>query len=414
MKIISFYTINSPYEDEIKNLERSCLKFGYDLIKIKRQTQGNWEVNCAMKPGAIIEAMEQVADDEICMYLDADAVIVAPIKYALHNSFGVHLLKGKVLSGTIMMRKNKQCMDILEEWDAKAFLDPYIWDQETLQEVLKNHTFDNLPRTLCKIFDHAEEPLAMVVHNQASRRFKKFMENKVEIPKKIGKSRIVINADGSVNILRHDLEAEKWLNAHMIKMGNELRWRPRVDALNLSNLDLGGEHAYVIGKGPSLDKLKPKHFTNPDSPVICINESVHKIEELGLPNPIYSVVQDAWLRGTCVPKKYDTTAIVSINIKNYYEGVNKIFTFTNHQILPKGTMNITVNIAICILKNKGFKSVTFMAFDAAMNGELEYAKSIGYSATNKGPLERFKGHRKNMEKAAKGLVIDFFNVNHVK
>ena len=37
--------------------------------------------------------------------------------------------------------------------------------------------------------------------------------------------------------------------------------------------------------------------------------------------------------------------------------------------------------------------IVMLCFDACMGGELEYAKSIGHSATKGGPLERFKTHR---------------------
>ena len=51
-----------------------------------------------------------------------------------------------------------------------------------------------------------------------------------------------------------------------------------------------GQTAWIIGKGPSLSKLVKDDLG--DGPIIAINESIIKIEELGLDNPSYSLQKD--------------------------------------------------------------------------------------------------------------------------
>ena len=55
--------------------------------------------------------------------------------------------------------------------------------------------------------------------------------------------------------------------------------------------DIYKDHTiWVVGKGPSLQYLTSAHIGS--GPVITINEALIKIEELDLPNPIYSMQKD--------------------------------------------------------------------------------------------------------------------------
>jgi len=51
-----------------------------------------------------------------------------------------------------------------------------------------------------------------------------------------------------------------------------------------------GETAWIVGKGPSLAHLRAEHFGV--GPVIGVNQAIAIVEELGLPNPIYSLQKD--------------------------------------------------------------------------------------------------------------------------
>lgn len=53
-----------------------------------------------------------------------------------------------------------------------------------------------------------------------------------------------------------------------------------------------GEMGYVVGKGPSLKYLTKWHFMSETGPVIAVNEAIHLVQDLGLPNPLYSFQKD--------------------------------------------------------------------------------------------------------------------------
>lgn len=56
----------------------------------------------------------------------------------------------------------------------------------------------------------------------------------------------------------------------------------------------GGQAIWIIGKGPSLQYLTKKDIG--EGPVITISESIIKIEELGLSNPVFSMQKDGGIR----------------------------------------------------------------------------------------------------------------------
>lgn len=51
-----------------------------------------------------------------------------------------------------------------------------------------------------------------------------------------------------------------------------------------------GETMWVIGRGPSLEWLRSEHIGA--GPVIAINQAIRIVEDLGLPNPLYSMQKD--------------------------------------------------------------------------------------------------------------------------
>lgn len=52
-----------------------------------------------------------------------------------------------------------------------------------------------------------------------------------------------------------------------------------------------GQTAWIVGKGPSLACLSADHFTD-TGPVLTMNEAILVVQELGIPNPLYSMQKD--------------------------------------------------------------------------------------------------------------------------
>ena len=51
-----------------------------------------------------------------------------------------------------------------------------------------------------------------------------------------------------------------------------------------------GQTCYIVGKGPSLERLRAHHFG--PGPVLVINETIRLIQTMGLPNQVYSMQKD--------------------------------------------------------------------------------------------------------------------------
>ena len=63
-----------------------------------------------------------------------------------------------------------------------------------------------------------------------------------------------------------------------------------------------GQTVWIVGKGPSLQYLKKRDIG--PGPVITINQSLIKVEEIDLPNPIYAMMKDGGNRKRiCIPHK---------------------------------------------------------------------------------------------------------------
>ena len=154
-------------------------------------------------------------------------------------------------------------------------------------------------------------------------------------------------------------------------------------------------NVYIVGKGPSLDRLTREDFPHNVSPIICINDSVKKVESLETFNPIYSVQQDRYTRNACVPEKgllfiscYSQDIIVDGSLKAVYCPI----MFGEKKAVP------TVVLAIKLAQYFGAIRFTFLCFDSCMSGDLTQAKcSLNYIEGREN--ESYKTHKDRIIKA---------------
>ena len=415
--VIAFYTFDTPYQAECTKLIESCEALGIPIETQGYPNTGSWVRNAALKSIFISAMMARHPKGARLVYVDVDARVR---KYpglfdSLEGDLGVHYRKRKdgrieLLSGTLFIRNNERAHNLVKAWIRHQTANPTMWDQRTLQAVIELKAGDlgvkiqELPATYCQIFDTmrgAGHPV--IEHMQASRRYRHMIPEtyhaEKEMPETLGRVRVRRGYDGTYYTTRSDRVAEAYLDKACIRVRNERRWIPKVEAeADVSSLKpmFYKQPCYLVGKGPSLDHLRAEHFLKREAPVIAINEAIHAVEQLGLPNPTFCLQQDAKLKDTCWPK-HGSKMLVSIKAANFYAGRKGVYIFDSRRY-GLSLNSLSVSAAIRIAISLDAESFILVCFDASVNKTLGYAKSIGYSATWGGKPNRFLGHRRKIDR----------------
>jgi hypothetical protein len=227
----------------------------------------------------------------------------------------------------------------------------------------------------------------------------------VDVPNAYGKVRIRKYNDGTYGILRKDKETEAFLDSILCRVPGQLFWYPAIepgeDFRNLRSV-FEGKQVYMIGKGPSLDRLTKPDFDDPKAPIICINESIHQVEKLNLPNPTFVLLQDARLKATCLPIK--ATVIIPPELTYWYSQSHHIILVSEffNKFKDRG---VTAVIGTRICNYFGALKIVCLAFDACIDGNCRYAESIPYKPGN--DAARFKSFCTQIKNAAGPLPIEF-------
>lgn len=190
--VISFYTIGTGYEQEIKSLVQSLDKFGIRHCIRGIQNRGGWHKNSMYKPIFIREQLASM-DDQALVWLDADSVVLQYPRifdniitdvafYFRTTGNAAQRFGGEELITASMYFSNTFCARALvdlwiDETRNNQQQDRNLVEQRSLQRVLPAWrekcygTITYLPQSYCRIFD-APEDHRVIVQNQASRRFR--------------------------------------------------------------------------------------------------------------------------------------------------------------------------------------------------------------------------------------------------
>jgi len=197
--VISFYTLDTPYEEEVKYLQDSCQKWNIEHVIEGVPSAGSWELNCAFKPIFILQQM--VKYQRPLLWVDADAVFIRPLEYveAFSSDIGIRLYDcpddhpSKIVTATVFMNATesakqivqlwaKECMSLLAEKNRKE-----VWDQDALRRVFLQYRdkvdFATLPPKYSKITGHPDDERILdpiILQNQASRRYKRWISHPEE------------------------------------------------------------------------------------------------------------------------------------------------------------------------------------------------------------------------------------------
>lgn len=182
--VVSFYTRNTPYEQEAFAMRESAYGVGlYDVVLYVVSSKGTWAGNCQQKVTILREALDVIK--EPFLYVDADARFKSPPvlfqgAWLRCYDIAVHYFKGtELLSGTIWINPTDHTRKLLDDWQESCVNHPKMWDQKVLAQLLEdNHTIDiyKLPPEYTWIFDLSPKVYGkldpVIEHYQVSRKYK--------------------------------------------------------------------------------------------------------------------------------------------------------------------------------------------------------------------------------------------------
>lgn len=197
--VVSYYTKDTLYQLEVQNLIASCEQWQLEHHVEPIASFGSWERNCAFKPFFLFKMLEQF--NRPIFWVDADAVFKKAPQHldVFAHDFAVRINHdfedshpSKVISGSLYVNATEGAKRILKSW-AKECLDSLsdaqrtveVWDQIALRDVLargvSGATYGSLPHGYMAIMgnalDEKQIPDITISHYQASRRFKKTINN---------------------------------------------------------------------------------------------------------------------------------------------------------------------------------------------------------------------------------------------
>ncbi len=189
--IVGFYTRNTLYEDHVKNLIASLKLYDLPYKIVPIDNKGSWHKNMQYKPTFLKNILMEL-DPSPLVYVDADAVfcqypqLFNELPTIPNVSLAAHILdhnlyrrKGtpsELLSGTVYLKNDKMCKEMVDEWIKECKVDERLWDQVGLQRVVEKNKgrFYELPGEYCCIHDYMADRITspVIQHFQASRVFR--------------------------------------------------------------------------------------------------------------------------------------------------------------------------------------------------------------------------------------------------
>ena len=181
--IVSYFTADTPYEEEVKKLQASIEQFSLPSFIPSRPNLGSWEKNCQQKADVILEALEMQPHNVV--WLDADAVIQQdPVLFGeLQCDIGYHYLEHRkeLLSGTLFLKNSPKVIQLVKDWIALNATNDE-WDQKNLQRLVESNSSlerQIIPAEYCKIDRNRKQPnvTPVIAHYQASRKYKRIIKS---------------------------------------------------------------------------------------------------------------------------------------------------------------------------------------------------------------------------------------------
>ena len=188
-KVISFYTPNTPYQQEAQTLQWSCEQFGLTFQIEPVESKGSWEQNVAMKPRYIFE--KRSCEEGPLLWVDADGAFLKEPDFSLFEGidFSVRFMaifqdkpEHAINAATLYIADTAEALHLCNAWMKRAEElqrnenPPPFLDQIALYDVLlvnKTAKVLPLPISYCKIYDmdqfFIDQSDVVIEQRQASR-----------------------------------------------------------------------------------------------------------------------------------------------------------------------------------------------------------------------------------------------------
>ena len=149
--VVSMFTVDTPYEQEIKHLEQSLIKYSVPYKFYPIVNTGDWTKNTQQKSSVVLQAMLEQKKDVV--WLDADAVVNKPLDFfnlIMNMDFDLscYFLKSgynprELLTGTFYFKNKPIVRQLVSEWnDLNGTVRE--WDQRVLQTLVDGKYKDKL------------------------------------------------------------------------------------------------------------------------------------------------------------------------------------------------------------------------------------------------------------------------------
>ena len=186
--IISYYTKDTLYKEEAKDLIASCEKLGLEYEISEVENLGSWQKNCCQKAEFILQKLEE--HGRAVIWTDVDSVIKQVPEVMLSCTADCALRvndnvapedPNKILSGTMFFNNTASAKKLLTLWkkecEKQLSKEGMVYDQVCLRKVVLHYPaiveMKRLPASYVKIVDSKEDGVsaedAVVLHYQASR-----------------------------------------------------------------------------------------------------------------------------------------------------------------------------------------------------------------------------------------------------
>jgi len=176
-KIISYYTNDEKYSEQISRLKKSIV--GYDYYIQRIEPLKTWDDNVNYKPEFILKCLESFGCN--ILYVDADAVFRS--KPVLIDTIDCDIAyrcypDQELFAGTLYFRNCEKVKKFVRDWIKliPRLGNVYLAEQTALNLLVRKSTLKvyKLPAQYALIFDTIEEHKpAIIEHFQASRGVKK-------------------------------------------------------------------------------------------------------------------------------------------------------------------------------------------------------------------------------------------------